>query len=129
MDAAETARVFGALGHEGRLAIYRLLASAGPSGVPAGEVARRTGQVQNTTSANLSVLANAGLVSARREGRSIFYAVTATRFSHAVAFLSDNSAFEQPVGLASSLDRRLDGAADGDDQGLESLNDLGHDAA
>jgi len=91
MEPAETARVFGALGHEGRLAIFRLLASAGPEGVPAGEVARRTGQVQNTASASLSVLANAGLVSARREGRSIFYAVNPARFRQAVAFVTDDS--------------------------------------
>ena len=87
MDAAETARVFGALGHEGRLAIYRLLASVGAEGVPAGEIARRTGQVQNTTSSNLSVLSNAGLISPRREGRSIFYAVSQGPFSEAVAFV------------------------------------------
>jgi ArsR family transcriptional regulator len=91
MNAAETAKVFGALGHEGRLAIFRLLLAAGPEGVPAGEVARRTGQVQNTASASLSVLANAGLVSARRQGRSIFYAVSATRFNRAVAFLLDDA--------------------------------------
>jgi len=97
MDARETAKVFGALGHEGRLAIFRLLASAGPKGVPAGEVARRTGQVQNTSSANLSVLANAGLVSARREGRSILYAVTASRFDEAVEFLMDNPARDEAV--------------------------------
>jgi DNA-binding transcriptional ArsR family regulator len=128
MDTAGTAKVFGALGHEGRLSIFRLLASAGPMGVPAGDVARQTGQAQSTTSANLSVLANAGLVSARREGRSIFYTLTGTRFSHAVAFLLDN-AFEQIMGFASPLDRRPNDAAVGGDQGLEPRDDLGHDAA
>jgi DNA-binding transcriptional ArsR family regulator len=93
MEATRTAKVFGALGHEGRLAIFCLLASAGAEGVPAGEIARRTGQVQNTTSANLSVLANAGLISPRRQGRSIFYAVSETAFDDAVAFVA--SAFRE----------------------------------
>src|SRR4051794_6550238 len=116
MNAAETAKVFGALGHEGRLAIFRLLASAGPVGVSAGEVARRTGQVQNTASANLSVLSNAGLVSPRREGRSIFYALSPSRVSGAVAFLIDDLLDAQPAGPADGQDDRSHG-------------DLGHGAA
>jgi ArsR family transcriptional regulator len=88
MDAADTSRVLAALGHEGRLLIFRLLAHAGPEGLPAGEVARRTAQLQNTTSSNLAVLANVGLVAARREGRSVIYAVSATPFSEALAFLT-----------------------------------------
>ncbi|THD66199.1 metalloregulator ArsR/SmtB family transcription factor [Phenylobacterium sp.] len=128
MDAAGTAKVFGALGHEGRLAIFQLLVSAGAKGVPAGEVARQTGQAQSTTSANLNVLANAGLVTARRDGRSVLYALSRPRFSHAAAFLLGSS-FEQIMGMASPVDRRLHDASVGGDQGLESSNDLGHDAA
>ncbi|HEY3948413.1 metalloregulator ArsR/SmtB family transcription factor [Phenylobacterium sp.] len=118
MDAAGTARVYGALGHEGRLAIFRLLVTAGSEGVSAGEVARQTGQAQSTTSANLSVLANAGLVSARREGRSIFYAAATTHFRHAVAFLLED-AFEQILGSPRPLDQRSDDEAVGSDQGSE----------
>ena len=78
MDAREAAKVLAALGHEGRLSIFRLLAQAGPQGLPAGEVARRTSQLQNTASSNLGVLANVGLVAGRREGRSIIYSLEAT---------------------------------------------------
>lgn len=128
MDAAGTARVFGALGHEGRLAIFRLLASAGPEGVPAGEIARRTGQVQNTTSANLSVLSNAGLVSPRREGRSIFYAVSAPRLDAAVRFLTAK-VLDDPAGAsAPPLGRQAGPGADAAD-GAAAESDLGHDAA
>jgi DNA-binding transcriptional ArsR family regulator len=62
-----------ALGHEGRLSIFRLLVKAGPSGVPAGEIARRLAMVPNTLSANLRVLSHAGLIASRREVRSIIY--------------------------------------------------------
>ena len=89
MDAAATAKVLAALGHEGRLLIFRLFVSAGPQGLPAGEVARRAGHLQNTTSTHLSVLSNVGLVAGRREGRSIIYAVTRSRFSEALEFLTE----------------------------------------
>lgn len=130
MDAAETAKVFAALGYEGRLVIFRLLASAGAHGMPAGEVARRTGQLQNTTSNNLSVLANAGLVSARRDGRSILYAVTHTRFSRALEFVADSIVEDQGAGLTAFFRRLQDAcAADDVDQHREALGDRDHDAA
>lgn len=62
-----------ALGHEGRLAIFRLLVQAGPAGLAAGEVARRLSVPPSTLSANLTILAHAALIRARREGRSIVY--------------------------------------------------------
>ena len=63
-----------ALAQDGRLAAFRLLVRAGPAGAAAGEIARALGVPANTLSAQLSVLANAGLVTSRREGRSIRYA-------------------------------------------------------
>ena len=47
---------------------------AGTEGLAAGEIARATGGLANTLSTNLNVLAHAGLVGSRRDGRSIIYA-------------------------------------------------------
>jgi len=71
MQAAITA--LSALGHEGRLTIFRLLVQAGPAGLAAGEVARRLGIQPSTLTANLNILARADLVRSHREGRSIVY--------------------------------------------------------
>ena len=87
MDIAEAAKGFAALGHEGRLQAFRLLVEAGPQGLPAGEIARRTGQLQNTSSSNLNVLSQCGLVGSRREGRSIIYSVSHDRFGEMLEFL------------------------------------------
>lgn len=106
MDAATTAKVLAALGHEGRLLVFRMLAHAGPEGLPAGEIARRAGHLQNTTSTHLSVLSHVGLVSGRREGRSIIYAVTRTRFSEALEFLAEGF-FENQAGDRATFFRRL----------------------
>ena len=113
MDAAETSRLLAALGHEGRLLIFRLLVQAGPQGLPAGEVARRTGQLQNTTSSNLGILAAAGLVSARRDGRSIIYAVTHERFGEALEFLTGNYFDDRSGDRAAFFQRLLEACSAG----------------
>ena len=64
---------FGALSQETRLDVVRLLIQAGLDGMPAGEIGEALGVKQNTMSANLSVLAHAGLIKPLREGRSIRY--------------------------------------------------------
>lgn len=79
MTLGDIARTFAALGHEGRLAIFRLLVDAGPGGLPAGEIARRAGLRQNTCSSSLNILAQAGLIGASRQGRSIVYAAAPAR--------------------------------------------------
>ena len=53
--------------------MFRLLVRTGPDGLPAGDIGQRLGVRQNTMSAHLAVLHQAGLVRNRREGRSIRY--------------------------------------------------------
>jgi DNA-binding transcriptional ArsR family regulator len=60
-----------AQGH--RLAVFRLLVRAGDQGVAAGEIAREIGVPSSTLSTHLTILAHAGLIRSRREGRSILY--------------------------------------------------------
>ncbi len=66
-----------ALGHEGRLSIIRLLARHAPAGLNAGDIGVRLGIRANTLSTNLTVLTNAGLISAERAGRNVRYRVEA----------------------------------------------------
>ncbi len=73
MNKAQTLESLAALAQETRLDVFRLLVQTGPEGMPAGEIGERLGVRQNTMSANLSVLAHAGLIRSSREGRSIRY--------------------------------------------------------
>lgn len=73
MDQLSALNAFAALSQATRLEVLRLLIQAGPEGLPAGEIGERLGVKQNTMSANLSVLAQAGLIRSVREGRSIRY--------------------------------------------------------
>lgn len=110
MDAAAAAKVLAALGHEGRLTIFRLLAQAGPHGLPAGEAARQAGQLQNTASSHLGILSNVGLVSSRRNGRSIIYAAVPARLAETLAFLIQGLLDDDADSAASRLQRMLDTA-------------------
>ncbi|MGY4395820.1 ArsR family transcriptional regulator [Sphingomonas sp. UYAg733] len=62
-----------ALAHGHRLAVFRLLVRAGAEGVAAGEIAREVGVLPNTLSTHLNILGHAGLISSRRDGRSVIY--------------------------------------------------------
>ncbi len=111
MDAAATARVLAALGHEGRLLTFMLLGRAGPDGLPAGEIARRAGHLQNTTSTHLSVLSHVGLVAGRRDGRSIIYAAVPGRLEEALGFVAtdfaDGAVGKVGSALAATTARRV----------------------
>ena len=90
MEMNDAIRRLSALAQEGRLEVFRLLVKAGPDGVAAGDIARTLGIAANTLSAQLLVLANAQLVRARREGRSIIYAVNFEAMREMLVFLTQD---------------------------------------
>ena len=90
MEPQSAIGALSALAHPGRLEVFRLLVRAGPEGMAAGDIARATGSLANTLSTNLNVLAGAGLVSSRRDGRSIIYAAGYDRMRDLLAFLMED---------------------------------------
>ena len=85
-----------ALAQESRLSVFRLLVQAGQDGMAAGDVARALGIPANTLSAQFAVLANAGLVTSRREGRSILYAANYDGMSDLLLFLMQDCCQGRP---------------------------------
>jgi DNA-binding transcriptional ArsR family regulator len=85
-----------ALAHDSRLSVFRLLTKAGPDGMAAGDIARKLEIQPNTMSAQLLVLSNAGLIRARREGRSIIYAADFERMSDLLQFLTKDCCGGRP---------------------------------
>ena len=90
MEMSEAIKGLSALAQDGRLAVFRLLVKAGPEGKAAGDIARALGVQANTLSAQLLLLANARLVRARREGRSIIYAVNFAAISDLLVYLMED---------------------------------------
>lgn len=64
---------FGSLAQPTRLQALRLLLSAHPDALAAGEIARRCEVPHNTMSNHLSILARAGLIAAEKDGRGVNY--------------------------------------------------------
>lgn len=73
MDQIKAIAALAALAQATRIETFRLLVSREPEGVAAGELARLASVPQNTMSAHLSTLAQAGLVKGERHSRSIIY--------------------------------------------------------
>ena len=90
MNASETVSALGALAHEHRLAIYRLLVERGPDGLPAGEIADRIGLVPSSLTFHVQALQRSGLVTQRRVSRQVFYAADFAAMSDLIAYLTKN---------------------------------------
>ena len=85
-----------ALAQDSRLAVFRHLVRAGRDGVPAGEIARALEITPNTLSAQLTVLTNAGLITSRRDGRSIIYAADYDSMSDLLLYLMEDCCQGRP---------------------------------
>lgn len=96
MESKAAVNMLSALGHEGRLAIFRLLVKAGPVGIAAGDIARTLDVLPNSLSANLNILAHAGLIASRREGRSIIYFADYGAMSGLLGFLMEDCCDGEP---------------------------------
>jgi ArsR family transcriptional regulator len=96
MDKSTALLAFAALSQETRLDAFRLLIHAGQSGMAAGEIAEALNVRQNTMSANLSVLLNAGLIRNAREGRSIRYYADLNGTRALLSFLMKDCCGGQP---------------------------------
>ncbi len=90
METQDAVKRLSALAQDARLEVFRLLVKAGPDGMAAGEIARALDTAANTMSAQLLVLSNAGLIRARRDGRSIIYSVDFDAMSGLLVFLTED---------------------------------------
>ena len=70
MNSEAAVLVFESLSSPVRLAIYRLLVKAGPSGLVAGQIASDQGLAANNASFHLKALTQAGLIAAEAEALS-----------------------------------------------------------
>lgn len=96
MEMSSAIAALSALAHGGRLTIFRRLVQAGPEGMAAGALARSVGVAPNTLSNSLTVLSHAGLVAARRDGRSIIYTAAYGRMSALLSFLLQDCCNRSP---------------------------------
>lgn len=96
MESQLAVKRLSALAQDGRLAVFRLLVKAGPDGIAAGEIAQALALPPNTLSAQLTILANAGLIGSRRDGRSIIYSANYTGMSELLVYLMEDCCQGRP---------------------------------
>jgi ArsR family transcriptional regulator len=90
MEKQDVLAALGALAQETRLDVFRLLVTAGPEGLAAGAIASQLGVPTPTLSFHLKELRNAGIVTCRREGRSLLYAPDFGTMDALLGFLTRN---------------------------------------
>ena len=86
-DVARYADMFSAMGTEPRLRIMRLLLSAHPHGMVAGDLGAELDIPASTLSHHLEKLRNEDLVSVRREGTFLWYSAKAEALQELLGFL------------------------------------------
>jgi ArsR family transcriptional regulator len=90
VETKQVIEAFGALAHEHRLAVYRMLVEAGPAGLAAGVIAERLGVPPSSLTFHTQALVRAGLATQRRASRQLIYAADFAAMNGLVGFLTEN---------------------------------------
>ena len=89
LNVAVTA--LGALAHETRLQIFRLLVQAGASGLSVGKIADALAiEANGRLTFHLKELVGAGLAGSRQEGRFVFYAADYAAMNELLRYLTED---------------------------------------
>lgn len=90
METDRAVSALAALAQNNRLDVFRFLVEAGPEGMSAGRVAEALDLAPNTLTFHFDRLRDAGLVTVRRDGRSMIYAAKFDTMNALLAFLTEN---------------------------------------
>lgn len=96
MEKTDAVTALAALAQDNRLDVFRLLVEAGPDGMPAGDVAKALDLAPNTLTFHFDRLRVAGLVTVRREGRSMIYAARFDVMNGLLGYLTDQCCGGKP---------------------------------
>lgn len=103
MKKMDAIAALGALAQDTRLDVFRLLVQAGAEGMAAGRIGERLGLPSATLSFHLNQLRHAGLVSFRRESRSLIYVAEYATMNRLLAYLTENCCRGDAAACAVSL--------------------------
>lgn len=96
MDESLALAALAALAHETRIALVRLLVASGKDGMAQGEIARRLDISASRLAFHLSLLEKAGLVTARRESRNVFYTASAPGIGAVLSYVLNDCCGAHP---------------------------------
>src|SRR6201987_1318365 len=90
MEKTDAVTALAALAQDNRLDVFRLLVQAGPDGMSAGAVSTALDLAPNTLTFHFDRLRAAGLVTVRRDGRSMIYAAQFETMNALLGYLTEN---------------------------------------
>lgn len=96
MEIKNAIEALQSLAQETRLSVFRLLVRAGYEGMTAGDIAAALDVPAPTLSFHLKQLGGAGLVTCRRDGRSLWYSVSFDRVRELLAYLMEDCCQGRP---------------------------------
>lgn len=100
MEKKSVLSALSGLAQESRLGIFRLLVEQGPEGLSAGVIAENLGLANATASFHLKEMTHAKLVTARQEGRFIYYSANFRTMNGLVAYLTEKCCRESSCDVA-----------------------------
>src|SRR5258707_1570552 len=100
MEKSNAVAALAALTQDNRLDVFRLLVQAGPDGMAAGQVAQALDLAPNTLTFHFDRLRSAGLVTVRRDGRSMIYAARFEMMNTLLGYLTENCCRGAPEACA-----------------------------
>jgi DNA-binding transcriptional ArsR family regulator len=106
MENQDVIRALGALAHDLRLKVFRMLVVAGQAGLTPGTIADQLDVPGATLSFHLKELMHARLVTQQREGRNLIYRAEFDQMNALLGFLTDNCCQGQPCLDASATSCR-----------------------
>ena len=102
MENKAAVAALAALAQESRLATFRLLVQAGPSGLAASKIAEALGVPPSSLSFHLKELTHANLIVPHQEGRFVIYAAQFNTMNALLGFLTENCCGGNPCSPAAS---------------------------
>ena len=91
MESKLAVAALGALAHETRLEIFRLLVRAGGDGLSVGRIAEGLGvEANGRLTFHLKELVAAGLAASRQEGRFVFYSTDYVAMNELLRYLTED---------------------------------------
>jgi ArsR family transcriptional regulator, arsenate/arsenite/antimonite-responsive transcriptional repressor len=90
IEADRAVLALGALAHENRLAVFRLLVQAGSDGMAAGAIAETVNLPNSSLSFHLAHLTRAGLIQQERRSRSLIYTADYAAMTALIGYLTEN---------------------------------------
>ncbi|HEX2827846.1 MAG TPA: metalloregulator ArsR/SmtB family transcription factor [Burkholderiales bacterium] len=107
METKTAVAALAALAQETRLSIFRALVVAGREGMAAGRIGEALEVPAATLSFHLKELSRAGLVTARQEGRFIYYSVDFEQMAALMGFLTENCCSGMPQACVAVVETAL----------------------